>query len=167
MVFYKVQQSIYKKLLVHNRKSSKSELQLCKVTEMNTPELEQVTHSEVPRPKTASFTIQAAERDMRELSSSTQICCQLMQYRMVTLELSCIALEIPDDAYNTQLKSDWLFNTHSELLADWLKLENNMRRQLWALTCPIHLSKLNKTIAYYVSHDLMISYCSLWIIQLF
>ena len=47
---------------------------------------------------------------------------------MSTLELSTIVLEIPNDAYtyNTQSKSDWLFNSQSRVLqADWLIFENN------------------------------------------
>ena len=47
---------------------------------------------------------------------------------MLTLELSSIVLEIPNDANttNTQSKSDWLFNTQMRVVqADWLKLENN------------------------------------------
>ena len=33
--------------------------------------------------------------------------------------------------YNTQSKSDWLFNTQTRVLqADWLKLENNEKETL-------------------------------------
>lgn len=51
-------------------RSSKSEIQLCTVAEMSAPKLEVVTHSDAPRPKTASYTLQAAERDLKDLSSS-------------------------------------------------------------------------------------------------
>ena len=45
---------------------------------------------------------------------------------MLTLELSSVVLGIPNDAYDTHLKSDWLFNTQTRVLqADWLTLENN------------------------------------------
>ena len=39
--------------------------------------------------------------------------------------------------YNTQSKSDWLFNTQSTVLpADWLTLENNEKATL-KLKCPV------------------------------
>ena len=42
--------------------------------------------------------------------------------------------------YNTQSKSDWLFNTQSRVLqGDWVML-GKMRRQLWTLKCPITIS---------------------------
>ena len=64
---------------------------------------------------------------------------------MLTLELSSIVLKTPNDAYKTQSKCDWLFNTQSRvLLADWLILEDNekatlnininIKKTLWVVT---------------------------------
>ena len=45
---------------------------------------------------------------------------------MLTSELSSYLLEIPQDAYTTSVKSDWLFNSQSRVLqADRLMLEND------------------------------------------
>ena len=64
------------------------------------------------------------------------VCCPWTQ-GMLTLELSSIVLEIPNDAYETQSKSDWLCSTLSQecgnLIGWYWKL---MRRSSWTLTRP-------------------------------
>ena len=77
-------------------------------------------------------------------TQTTNICIYLIYIIFLEIGNSLCRL------YNTQSKSDWLFNTQSRILeTDWLKLENNEKATL-NIDMPYSMMVLVSTAVLYV-----------------